>query len=214
MGLGVAFRPRQGMPYMLLLALAAMTCMVTNEGEKAGKPAFAPNDFYACSDPVTGCGTMSMAPGSCIYLSAYPFQYCNQLYKTNYMSVQSLSLTAGIVTSQLHACKQFYTSHFGFQVIYESDWFVLLATPDGKQQISFLQPEHPTQQALFQPAFAGRGVYFTLEVPDVEAEYERIKKAGITVLIDLRKEPWGDTHFAIQDPAGVAVDIVTYQAPE
>ena len=130
------------------------------------------------------------------------------------MSAQSLSLTAGVVTSKLHACKQFYTSHFGFQVIYESDWFVLLATPDAKQQVSFLQPEHASQQALFQPAFAGKGVYFTLEVADVEAEYERLKKAGIPILIELRQEPWGDTHFAIQDPAGVAVDIVTYQAPE
>lgn len=130
------------------------------------------------------------------------------------MSAQSLSLTAGVVTPKLHACKQFYTSHFGFQVIYESDWFVLLATPNGKQQVSFLQPDHASQQALFQPAFAGKGVYFTLEVADVEAEYERLKKAGIPILIELRQEPWGDTHFAIQDPAGVAVDIVTYQAPE
>ena len=99
-------------------------------------------------------------------------------------------------------------------IVLTYDWFVLLATPNAKQQVSFLQPDHASQQALFQPAFAGKGVYFTLEVADVEAEYERLKKAGIPILIELRQEPWGDTHFAIQDPAGVAVDIVTYQAPE
>jgi uncharacterized glyoxalase superfamily protein PhnB len=26
----------------------------------------------------------------------------------------------------------------------------------------------------------------------------------------LRDEPWGDRHFTIRDPNGIAIDIVTY----
>ncbi len=198
----------------MTVAIVALACMIYNEREKAENAPLALCELNTSYFPVPECNATNESAQHSIDQSAYPFHFCNQLNKTNYMSAQSLSLTAGIVTDQLQACQKFYSTHFGFKVIYESDWFVLLSTPGGTQQISFLQPGHPSQQPLFQPAFAGKGVYFTLEVEDVEAEYHRLKKAGIPILIDLRKEPWGDTHFAIQDPAGVAVDIVTYQAPE
>lgn len=32
--------------------------------------------------------------------------------------------------------------------------------------------------------------------------------------IGIRDEPWGDRHFAIKDPNGIGIDIVTYTAPE
>ena len=125
-----------------------------------------------------------------------------------------MSLTAGVVTPCLAASKMFYTGLFGFKIVFESDWFLLMSTPDGLGHISFLQPDHPSQQPLFQPAFNGKGIYLTLEVEDVYVEYERIKNKGIPILIELREEPWGDRHFAISDPAGLALDIVTYTHPE
>ena len=39
-----------------------------------------------------------------------------------------------------------------------------------------------------------------------------IRRKGIEVKIDIRDEPWGDRHFAIEDPNGVGVDIVTYSS--
>ena len=47
-----------------------------------------------------------------------------------------------------------------------------------------------------------------------EAEYERLRAKGVPMLFDLRQEPWGDTHFAVRDPNGIGVDVVTYRAPE
>lgn len=125
-----------------------------------------------------------------------------------------LSLTSGIVTSNLAATREFYTSLFDFKIVYESDWFLLMCTADGLHQVSFLQPDHPSQQKIFQPAFAGRGVYFTMEVERVEEEYIRIKNLGIPIAIDLREETWGDRHFAIKDPNGIGIDIVTYTPAE
>ena len=40
--------------------------------------------------------------------------------------------------------------------------------------------------------------------------YNEMKKKNIEIKIDIRDEPWGDRHFAIQDPNGIGIDIVKY----
>jgi len=126
---------------------------------------------------------------------------------------QSMKLNAGIITSRLAETKAFYTKNLNFEVSFENDFYLLLHTPNQQAQLAFLLPNHASQQPLFQTAFAGKGVFLTIEVPDVEAEYKRIKALKIPIVIELREEPWGDKHFAIVDPNGVGIDIVTYTAP-
>lgn len=121
-----------------------------------------------------------------------------------------MKLNAGIVTHQLAATKNFYTRVLGFGVTFENEFYLLLHTPGRKAEISFLLPEHPSQQALFHKPFAGQGLYLTIEVDDVDALYAELKKKGIEIKIDLRNEPWGDRHFAIQDPNGIGIDLVKY----
>jgi uncharacterized glyoxalase superfamily protein PhnB len=43
--------------------------------------------------------------------------------------------------------------------------------------------------------------------------YDSIKKMNIPIAIGLRDEPWGDRHFAIIDPNGIGIDIVTHTPP-
>ncbi len=123
-----------------------------------------------------------------------------------------MKLNAGIVTPRLAESKAFYTRHLGFGVTFENDFYLLLHAPDGKTEISFLLPEHPSQQPLFRKAFGGEGVYLTLEVEDVDALYEDLKEK-LPIEIALRDEPWGDRHFAVVDPNGLGIDIVQY-APQ
>jgi catechol 2,3-dioxygenase-like lactoylglutathione lyase family enzyme len=123
-----------------------------------------------------------------------------------------MKFNTGIITSRLDETKKFYTTIFGWKVDFENEFYLLLGTEDGSQ-ISFLLPRHPSQQSLFQPEFNGKGIYLTIEVSDVDAEYERIKSLGIPIEIELRNEPWGDRHFAVVDPNGIGVDILTY-APQ
>ncbi len=123
-----------------------------------------------------------------------------------------MQFNAGIITTNLEETKAFYTGVLGWQVNYENDFYLLLGSADGSQ-ISFLLPDHPTQQPLFQKQFDGKGVYITVEVPDVDAVYAQIKTTGIPIAVDLRDEPWGDRHFAIVDPNGIGVDVVTYTPP-
>ncbi len=125
----------------------------------------------------------------------------------------TMKMNAGIITPHLQASRDFYSRVLEFGVVFESEWYILMHSPGGQSQLAFLQPEHPSQDTLFRPAYAGEGVFLTIEVPDVDAVYERIKKMGVPVRIPIRDEAWGDRHFAIVDPNGVGIDIVTYTDP-
>jgi len=125
-----------------------------------------------------------------------------------------MKLNAGIITEKLAESKAFYTQVLQFGVTFENDFYLLLHTPNQEAEISFLLPNHPSQQPLFQKPFTQQGVYLTIEVENVDDYYYKLKEQGIPIAIDLREEPWGDRHFAITDPNGIGIDIVTYSAPE
>jgi len=126
------------------------------------------------------------------------------------LNSKTMKLNAGIITERLTETRDFYVNTLGFGVTFENEFYVLLHTPGGKSEISFLLPNHPSQQPLFHAPFPGKGVYLTLEVADVDTLYDELKRKGVTIRIALRDEPWGDRHFAIEDPNGVGIDIVTY----
>ena len=121
-----------------------------------------------------------------------------------------MKLNAGIITSKMAETKEFYTNILNFGVTFENEFYLLMHTPGAESEISFLLPEHPTQQPLFHKAFEGKGVYLTIETDKVDELYNTIKEKGIEIKIDMRDEPWGDRHFAIADPNGVSIDIVKY----
>ncbi len=121
-----------------------------------------------------------------------------------------MKLNAGIITSKLGETKEFYTKTLNFGVTFENEFYLLLHTPNREAEISFLLPNHPSQQSLFQQPFQNQGVYLTIEVDDVDSIYQELKGKGVEIKIDIRNEPWGDRHFAIQDPNGVGIDIVKY----
>ncbi len=125
-----------------------------------------------------------------------------------------MKLNAGIVTHKLAESKVFYTQVLGFGVSFENEFYLLLHTPSKEAEISFLLPNHPTQQPLFQAPFTGKGMYLTIEVDDVDKIYNKLKNSGIEIKIDIRNEPWGDRHFAIEDPNGIGIDIVKYSPQE
>ena len=125
-----------------------------------------------------------------------------------------MKLNAGIITKKLNETKVFYTKILGFGVTYENDFYLLLHTPNHEAEISFLLPDHPSQQPLFHNPFQGQGMYLTIEVDDVDKIHMDIINEGVQIKIDIRNEPWGDRHFAIEDPNGIGIDIVKYSPSE
>jgi len=125
-----------------------------------------------------------------------------------------MKLNAGILTERLAESKAFYSDNLGFGVTFENEFYLLMHTPNHQAELSFLLPNHPTQQPFFHKPFNGQGVYLTIEVDDVEAIYDDLKNKGVEIRVDLRDEPWGDRHFAIEDPNGIGIDIVKFSPPQ
>lgn len=127
---------------------------------------------------------------------------------------KKMKLNAGVITEKLAESRKFYQEVLGFGVTFENEFYLLMHTPNHQAEIAFLLPNHPSQQPFFHPSYSGKGMYFTIEVEDVDSLYESIKKNEVEIKIPMRDEPWGDRHFAIQDPNGIGIDIVTYSEPE
>ncbi len=133
---------------------------------------------------------------------------------TNAQTINKVKLNAGIITDKLQETKKFYTETLDFGVRFENEFYLLLHTPNHEAEISFLKPNHPSQKPIFQSAFNGKGVYLTIEVNDIDKVYKELKDIKVPIEIEIRDEPWGDRHFAIKDPNGIGIDIVTYTKPE
>ena len=122
---------------------------------------------------------------------------------------RKVGLYAGYVTENLAETKDFFVGKLGFAVAFESDWFALLKLQDA--QIGLLAPAQEGQSPLFRSTYPGHGAWITFDVPDVDAVHARAQAAGIPIAVPLRDEPWGERHFSVVAPNGLALDFVTYQ---
>lgn len=118
-----------------------------------------------------------------------------------------------VVTERLGECRDFYCRWFGFTVLFEADWFVVLQT-DAQPAVSlaFMHPAHPSSPPSPAP-YRGDGMFLTLQVADAAAEYERLTSAGLRCDLLLSDEPWGQRRFGVIDPAGMWVDVVQQIEP-
>jgi catechol 2,3-dioxygenase-like lactoylglutathione lyase family enzyme len=121
-------------------------------------------------------------------------------------------LWTGFITDNVSESRDFYTRILECSVIFEGEnsWFVLLKL--GESELGFMQPNLDFQAPVFRGAYAGKGAWITIDVDDMEAEYERIRDLGVPIELEPREEPWGDRHFAILDPNGIGIDIVQRMA--
>ena len=127
------------------------------------------------------------------------------------LSGQPVGMYAGYVTEDLAATRAFFEGKLGFKAVFESEWFVLLALEGN--QIGLLKPEQQGQAPLFRRPYPGHGAWITVSVPDVDEVHRRAQAAGIPIALPLRDEPWGERHFSVVAPNGLALDFVTYQGP-
>jgi catechol 2,3-dioxygenase-like lactoylglutathione lyase family enzyme len=107
-------------------------------------------------------------------------------------------------TDQLASIKQFYTSKLGFVVAVDSPGFLGLKDPNNEAvELAFMKPE------AHQIALKGGMMYLGIEVADVDAEYERLKKNGVQIDQPPVNNPWGDRSFMVQDPIGLTLYLNT-----
>ncbi|MEI5520114.1 VOC family protein [Streptomyces brasiliscabiei] len=115
-----------------------------------------------------------------------------------------------IVSRDVAASRDFYVRHFGFAVTFEADWYVSLHRPDApRYELALLAHGHPTLPEGGRAPLGG-GLLLNVEVDDVDGEHTRlVGGAGLTELLPLRTEDFGQRHFIVAAPDGVLVDVIT-----
>jgi catechol 2,3-dioxygenase-like lactoylglutathione lyase family enzyme len=118
-----------------------------------------------------------------------------------------------ILTRDAPASKDFYTTHFPFEVTFDAGWYVSLK---AKQEVPFelalLEPEHDTIPEGFRSALRG-GLILNFEVEDADTEYSRLQAAGLPIHLEIRSEKFGQRHFITSDPNGILIDVIQVIPP-
>lgn len=117
-----------------------------------------------------------------------------------------------IVTPHKEACRDFWQRHLGFQTVFDSTWFTLLATDDQSATIAFMTPDHPSAPPGPE-VFSGKGLCFELQVEDAAATHAAAVAGGLPVALPLTREPFGQIRFGFSDPSGLWVDVVEQCEP-
>lgn len=101
----------------------------------------------------------------------------------------------------------FYRDHFGFETTFESDWYVSLRRDTW--ELAILQAGHPTIPAGYRD-IATSTIILNFEVVDVDAEHRRlVEERGLTEVLALRSEAFGQRHFILAGPDRVLIDVIT-----
>ncbi len=113
-----------------------------------------------------------------------------------------------ILTGNVAGTAEFYKDHFHFVAQFESDWYVhLQSSKDEKVNLAILQGDHETVPAQARGRISG--LILNFEVSDVDGEFDRMKAAGLPIVLSLRDEDFGQRHFITKDPNDVLIDIIT-----
>ncbi len=112
-----------------------------------------------------------------------------------------------IMTDKVEETVRFYRNHFRFEPTFDSDWYVhLQSVEDETVNIAVLKGDHQTIPASGRGRVSGLIINF--EVDDVDSVFDRVKTAGLPLLLPLRDEDFGQRHFITEDPNGVLIDVI------
>ncbi|WP_309665553.1 VOC family protein [Tabrizicola sp.] len=121
--------------------------------------------------------------------------------------MQSTSYYPVLLSADVPAAAAFYCDHFHFTPLFTADWYVhLQSTEDPAINLALVAQDHETIPA---PARGKTGgVILNFEVADPDAHHARLKAAGLTILLPLRDEAFGQRHFIAAAPDGVLIDVI------
>lgn len=117
-----------------------------------------------------------------------------------------MRILTNICSDDLPASKTFYIDLLGFDVKYDSEWYVQLclrSNPDIEYGI--IQRHHE----LVPEAYRGAptGMYVTFVVEEVDAVFARAEEMGLEIVQAPKNEFYGQRRFLVKDPNGCLLDI-------
>ncbi len=117
-----------------------------------------------------------------------------------------------IVTPNKNACRDFWMKHLGFEVVFDSTWFTLVAFEEGSATLAFMTPDHPSAPPSAD-AFSGKGMCFELQVDSADDAFAQATQRGLPITYPLTSEAFGQRRFGFFDPSGLWVDVVEQIEP-
>lgn len=120
-----------------------------------------------------------------------------------------------ILSDRLPDTRDFYVELFGWQVSFESDWFIHLQAPGNtKVELGILRRDHdivpPELKRSLAPSevtSAKGGQMLVIVVENVDILYASCQKKGISIVEPPRDLFYGQRRMLIRDPNGVVIDV-------
>lgn len=119
-----------------------------------------------------------------------------------------------LLCSNVPEAAHFYRTHLGLAVTADIGWFVSMTKEDMQPpfELSLCASDHDTvPREIRMPA---SGTVLAFMVDDVKSVYARFVNEGLGLLTDVLDEPWGQRHFYVAAPDGVALDIFQPISPD
>jgi catechol 2,3-dioxygenase-like lactoylglutathione lyase family enzyme len=110
-------------------------------------------------------------------------------------------IVANIDTQDVAAAKRFYQDLLGLHLLMDHGWIATYGAPAKMSvQISFASQggsDTPTPD-------------LSIEVDDVDAALDRMRRAGVPIEYGPADEPWGVRRFYVRDPFGKLINILAH----
>ncbi|QIS12715.1 VOC family protein [Nocardia arthritidis] len=116
-----------------------------------------------------------------------------------------------ICTDRLPETRDFYVDLLGFEVGFDSDWFIQLSAKGSDATIGIMRRDH--ELVPEQARGTASGSYLTVVVDDVEPVFARAKELGVPIIEEPTDLFYGQRRMLVSDPNGVAVDVSSPTAP-
>ena len=127
------------------------------------------------------------------------------------MNVTAAAISLTVADPETSA--RFLEQTFDFEREMAADGFVSLTRPDLGLNVIFLRAGLPTFKPRDRATRLADGVLLVLVVDDIDTEYERVVATGTPILTPIETEEWGERYFQVEDPNGVIVQLVQWEAP-
>ena len=112
-----------------------------------------------------------------------------------------------ICTDKITESRDFYTRHFNFEITFEADWYISLRSKESPaHELALMDYRHPSLPEEYREPT--KGLLLNFEVADVDQEYDRLKKGGLSIVYEIKSEEWGQRHFITKDPNGLLIDVI------
>ena len=121
------------------------------------------------------------------------------------------SSAVSLTVDDVPASSKILATHFGFVERMAADGFASLGRADGALDVIFLRRGIEVLPESLRDRRAA-GVIVAFVVDNLESEQERLRAEGVRITLPLREEPWGERLFMVEDPNGIAYELVEWAA--